>query len=174
VTSIFAALAALACACSSAPEVTPLPPGERVAMSYRDENTVMSLRNAAANEAQGHRGSQDPSLKIASDDDVAKLLEALTRLGFFDTATSVAPPQGKARLVVERNGRTFVRARLPLAQTTPEEIEQFHLCVDVFRHVYDQTAAYRPDPNVRPEDFVQESERLMENARRATQRRSRS
>jgi len=156
------------CQCStSAPQVAvSLQPGDRLHCVYADDATQLGIRNAAWSPPAAADASSGNSLgnKVASDSDAEKLVAGLAMLGFFDAATAAPMQYAKATLVVELNGREFVRSRLPLHMTTQEDVQQFFNWVAVFRHVYDNTMAFQSSQGIDAHDLKQEQLRLQQNA----------
>ena len=165
-----ALLAAGLCQCGTtlAPAAVPLVSNDRVEVIFSDGNTTMSLRNASSTTAEAAYGpSSNLTLKIASDPDLSALLEGLSSSGFFTNSTPVPGSQARATLTVRRNGRSYVRSRLPFAMSSKEDIENFNQCVWLFRYMFDQTDSYHTGSTA---DFDTQTQRLLEQARQAAQR----
>lgn len=148
--------------CSSAPDgaaatAAPLPialqAGDRVTIEYRGGGAPLALCNSVAAAWQPAE-----AVKIASDDDLYRLLQAWHALAFFDVAREQAPSDARAVLSLRVNDRTWVRARLHHGPAA--EAVQFNDCLEVFRYVYDNTLAFRTATDVRRTDLEAEGRRL--------------
>lgn len=126
----------------------------------------MSLRNDSSLSAESaySEPDADPSLKIAPNDDVARLLAGWRALGFFEAAQPVALDQAQATLTVRLNGQVSVLSRLPVAMSNVDDVTRFNNCVDVFRHVYDGVQSYHTNARIQADDFERQNMELLQNA----------
>ena len=118
-------------------------PGKRVYVEYRQaDGTTLALVN---------RGSTDPAevyrnppsgvqLKVASDDDMADLCEAMRRLR-FDELAGPAKADARSSMRLDVDGRTSAVAR------TAQNAETFRQLLGVFMVVYNETTALYTTPN---------------------------
>ncbi|MEM7201608.1 MAG: hypothetical protein AAF628_15170 [Planctomycetota bacterium] len=143
-----------------------LRPGDRIEASYDTGSSQLTLRNASwIDREAAYSSGSDLNLKVAADDDIHRLLQGWNALAFFKPAPGAA--RAKASLRLRINDRTWIRGR---QVTTAAALEQFNSCVEVFRHVYDNTLSFHTGARIDRSAFEAEQRRLRQQKQIRTER----
>ena len=137
------------CQCATAPEVVrvvTLQPGDAVRIVYRDpaQGLFLTLQNEAIETAEAlySRGTANPFIKVARNEDLQGLLDALATYGFFQAARRTAPDSNRPALVVEINKQMLTWERQRAAQATAQDLQDFISSFGYFSFVYNNTEAF--------------------------------
>ncbi len=171
-TALTVTAAALLAGCASTSDAeSTIQPGDRIEVEYRDGGAVLALRNESFQSPDEVYSKGDSAyLKVATDENINKLILGWTELSFFEVASPTPYPQAKATLSIKMNGETYVRSRLPLEMSSIEDLTQFNNCLTVFRAIYDNTRSYHSAAAISGEELQRQNEKIQENAKEALSR----
>lgn len=165
-------LCILLCQCAgNATERTPPLVGDCVEAFYEGHGTILGLRNATSlPAAEVYSSGNRPNLKIARDEDMARLIAAFREAGFFASANGQPAPQAVATLTVIIDGDRSVLGLLPLSAAAVDNNRLFNDCLQNYRYVYDNTGSFHAGTNVNPRELSEQNERVRREARQALER----
>ena len=172
---VLSGLCALAlCQCATGPEigrVVTLQPGDEVRVAYRDvaRGVQLTLQNESIETAEAlySRGTADSAVKVARDDDLQRLLDALATNRFFQIARPFSPDSGRPALSVEINGQVLTWERQNPAGAEARDLQDFNLCFSYFSYVYNSTESFHAGIDVTGQDMQRQQQAL--DRRRASQ-----
>ncbi len=135
--------------CASGPEVKraiTVTPTDSLSVEYQQSSgPTFVLRNALAAmraRAAGERPSANLVGKQIDNEDMQKLLDGLASYDFFQLAAATPHSGGKARLIVDHNGRRHVLSGVLQAG---EQFDKFNSCLASFQYVFNRTQEYQSD-----------------------------
>lgn len=176
VLGVFCAL--VLCQCQSGPEikrVVTLEPGDVVRVVYSDQakGVALTLQNESIEPAETlySRGTADPFVKVAKDEDLQLLLDALATYGFFQFARPVSPGGGRPALLVEVNDQVLTWERQVASQARAVDLQNFNSCYVYFQNAYNGTESFHAGVGMTREDLERQQQQLQQQGRIKTDRR---
>lgn len=159
------------CQCATAPEVVrvvTLQPGDSVRVVYRDpaQGLSLTLQNEAIErpEALYSSGTANPFIKVARDDDLQGLLDALATHGFFQAARPNLLASDRPALVVEINRQILTWERQRAGSATAAELQNFINSFGYFSYVYNNTESFHAG-GLTGQDMERQQQALQRQAR---------
>ena len=165
---VFGGLCALAlCQCASGPEIeraVTLQLGDEVRVTYRDvaRGVQLTLQNESIETAEAlySRGNADPAVKVARDDELQRLLDALATNRFFQIARPFASDSRRPVLSVEINGQVLTWERQDPAGAEARVLRDFNLCFTYFSYVYNSTESFHAGIGVTGQELERQQQAL--------------
>jgi len=141
---------------------------ERVEAFYEGDGTVLGLRNASSLAPEyAYNSGRTPNLKVARDEDMARLIAAFRQAGYFAAANPGPAAGAHASLTLVVDGARSVLSRLPLSAATIENNRLFNDCLQSYRYVYDNTVSFHTGSNVGIDELSRQNEKVRREVREA-------